>query len=115
MRHVPYTSVVGSLMYAILCTRPDIYYVVEVVSRFQSNPGPKHWIAVKHILKYSRRTRDYILVYSGEDLKVLGYTDSNFQRDRDSKKSTFGSLFTLVGAVVIWRSVKQSSIVDSTI
>ena len=56
MRRVPYTSAVGSLMYAMLCTRPDICYAVGVVSRFQSNPGPEHWIAMKHILKYLRRT-----------------------------------------------------------
>ena len=84
IRHVPYASAVGSLMYAILCTRLDICYSVGVASRFQSNPGLDHWIAVKHILKYLRRTRDYMLVYSGDDLKIQGYTDSDFQEDRDS-------------------------------
>ena len=78
MRHVPYESAVGSLMYTMLCTRPDICYAVGVVSRFQSNPGPDHWIKVKHILKYLRKARDYILVYSGDNLKILGYTDSDF-------------------------------------
>ena len=63
MRQVPYASVVGSLMYAILCTRPDICYSAGMVSRYQSNLGPKHWQAVKYILKYLRRTRDYMLVY----------------------------------------------------
>ena len=56
-----------------------------------------------------------MLVYSGKDLKILRYTDSNFQGDRDSRKSISGSVFTLDRAVVVWRSVKQSSIVDSTI
>ena len=73
-----YASAIGSLMYAMLYTRPDIYYVVGVVSRFQSNPGPDHWIVVKHILKYLRRTRDYMLVYLGDGLKIMGYTDSDF-------------------------------------
>ena len=58
MRDVPYASAVGSLMYAMLCTRPDICYMVGLVSRFQSNPGMEHWIAVKHILKYLRRRRE---------------------------------------------------------
>ena len=53
-------------------------------------------------------------VYSGDDLKIHGYIDSDFQGDRDSKKSTSGSVFTLGGAAIIWRSVKQSSIADST-
>ena len=114
MRRIPYASAVGSLMYAMLCTRPDICYAVGVVSRFQSNPGPEHWMAVKHILKYLRRTRDYMLVYSSGDLNLLGYTDSDFQADKDSRKSTSGSVFTLGGGAVVWRSIKQSSIADST-
>ena len=114
MRRFPYASAVGSLMYAMLCTRPDICYAVGMVSRFQSNPGPDHWTAVKNILKYLRRTRNYMLVFSGTDLKMLGYTDSDFQVDRDSRKSTSGSVFTLNGGSVVWRSVKQSCIADST-
>ena len=114
MRRFPYASAVGSLMYAMLCTRPDICYDVGIVSRFQSNPGPDHWTAVKNILKYLRRTRNYMLMFSGSDLKMLGYTDSDFQADRDSRKSTSGSVFTLNGGSVVWRSVKQSCIADST-
>ena len=72
MRQVPYDSAVGSLMYAMLCTRPNICYSVGMVSRYQPNPGPKHWQAVKHILKYLRRTRDYMLVYRCEDLIPIG-------------------------------------------
>ena len=84
MRHIPYASTVGSLMYAMLCTRPEICYAEGVVSRYQSNPGLDHWVVVKHILKYLRRTRNYILVYSGRDLIHIGYTDSDFQSDKDS-------------------------------
>ena len=114
MRRIPYASAVGSLMYAMLCTRPDICYSVGIVSRYQSNPGFDHWVAVKHILKYLRRTRNYMLVYSGEDLIPLGYTDSDFQSDKDSRKSTSGSVFTLGSGAIVWRSVKQSCIADST-
>ena len=114
MRRIPYASAVGSLMYAMLCTRPDICYAVGIVDRYQSNPGMGHWIVVKHILKYLRRTRDYMLVYSNGDLNPIGYTDYDFQSDKDSRKSTSGSIFTLGGGAVVWRSIKQSSIVDST-
>ena len=79
MSRIPYASAVGSLMYAMLCTRPDICYAVGVVSRYQSDPGEEHWIAVKHILKYLRRTRDYMLVYSSGSLETIGFTDSDFQ------------------------------------
>ena len=97
MSKKPYASAVGSLMYAMLCTRPDICYAVGVVSRYQSDLGVEHWTTVKHILKYLKRTRDYMLVYSSGSLKTLGYTDSDFQGDIDSSKSTSGYVFTLNG------------------
>ena len=50
MSKKPYASAVGSLMYVMLCTMPDICYAVGVVSRYQSDPGVEHWTAVKHIL-----------------------------------------------------------------
>ena len=78
IRQVPYASTVGSLIYALLCTTLDIYYSIGIVSRYQSNPEPKHWEAIKHILKYLRRTRDYMLVYRCEDLIPIRYIDSDF-------------------------------------
>ena len=102
-------------MYAMLCTRPDIYYSIGMVSRYQSNPGLKHWQAVKHILNYLRRMRDYMLVYHSEDLIPISYTDSDFQSDLDFRKFTLGCVFTLEGGVISWRSVKQSCIADSII
>ena len=114
MSRIPYASAVGSLMYAMLCTRPDICYAVGVVSRYQSDPGEEHWIAVKHILKYLRRTRDYMLVYSSGSLETIGFTDSDFQGDIDSRKSTSGYVFTLYGGAVCWRSIKQTCVADST-
>ena len=88
MRQIPYASAVSSLMYAMLCTRPDICFTVRMVSRYQSNLGLDHWVSVKHILKYLRKARNYMLVYCGGDLIPIGYTDSNFQTYRDSRKST---------------------------
>ena len=114
MRAVPYASAVGSLMYAMLCTRPDISYAVGMVARYQANPGQAHWTAVKHILKYLKRTRDYQLVYQSDSLMPLGYTDLDFQADRDEKKSTSGYVFVLSGGAISWRSAKQKCIADST-
>ena len=68
MKVVPYASVVGSLIYAMPCTKPDICHVEDLVSRCQSNPGPDHWTAVKCIFKYLRRTRDYMLIYNNDEL-----------------------------------------------
>ena len=63
MKRVPYASVVGSLMYAMLCTRPDICFAVGMVSRYQSNPGLAHWVMVKHIFKFLQGTKYYVLEY----------------------------------------------------
>ena len=66
MSRVPYASVVGSLMYAMMCTRPDICYAVGLVSRYQSNPGQKHWMTVKRILRYLKGILNYMLCYQGK-------------------------------------------------
>ena len=52
MSVIPYASAIGSIMYAMLCTRPDVNLAVSLVGRYQSNPGMEHWIAVKNILKH---------------------------------------------------------------
>ena len=67
MSRIPYASAIGSIMYAMMCTRPDVSYALSVTSRYQSDPGDSHWMAVKTILKYLRRTRDTFLVYGGEE------------------------------------------------
>ena len=105
MSRIPFASAVGSLMYAMLCTMPDICYAGGIVSRYQSDPEEEHWITVKHILKYLRRTRDYMLVYSSGSLETIGYTDSDFQGDINSRKSTSGYVFTLNGGAICWRSI----------
>ena len=65
MSHVPYASVVGSLMYAMFCTRPDISHVVGVLSRFMSKPAKEHWTTVKRVFRYLRGTSDHGLCYQG--------------------------------------------------
>ena len=114
MRNCPYASVVGSLMYAMLCTRPNICYAVSIVSRYQSNSGSEHWTAIKHILKYLNRTKRYFLVFGGEDLTVQGYTNSYFQSDIDDRKSISRFVFTLGKGTISWRSCKQDTTADST-
>nr|GFB65409.1 hypothetical protein [Tanacetum cinerariifolium] len=65
MKKVPYASAVGSIMYVVRCTRPDVAFAQNLVSRYQKNLGKLHWVAVKHILKYLRNTKDMFLVYEG--------------------------------------------------
>ncbi|KAK8690897.1 hypothetical protein V6N13_074423 [Hibiscus sabdariffa] len=96
MSQIPYASAIGSIMYAMICTRPDLSYALSMTSRYQANPGEGHWIAVKNILKYLRRTKDVFLVYGGEEeLRIKGYTDTSFQTDKDDSRSQSGFVFCL--------------------
>ncbi|XP_040254033.1 secreted RxLR effector protein 161-like [Aegilops tauschii subsp. strangulata] len=115
MSGVPYASAIGSIMYAMICTRPDVSYALSVISRYQSDPGLAHWAAVKNILKYLRRTKVMLLAYGGdEELVVNGYTDASFMIDIDDYKSQSGYVFTLNGGAVVSKSFKQNTIADST-
>ena len=104
MSSIPYTSTVGSIMYAMLYTRPDVAYVLGIVNRFQADLGEDHWKAVKNIHKYLRRTRDIFLIYGRSDLNLKDYIDSNFQSDPDDSKSISGYVFTLYGGAVSWKN-----------
>ena len=115
MREISYASVVGSIMYAMLCTRPDVSYALSVTSRYQSNFSEAHWTVVKSILKYLRRTKDVFLVFGGDDeLIVKGETDASFQTDKDDSRSQSGFVFCLNGGAVSWKSSKQEIVADST-
>ncbi|XP_058787990.1 secreted RxLR effector protein 161-like [Vicia villosa] len=101
MDKIPYASVVGSLMYAQVCTRPDLAFIVGVLGRYLSNPGMQQWTAIKRVLCYSKRTRDFVLTYQKSDnLEIIGYSDSDFAGFLDNKRSTSGYIFLLAGGAV---------------
>nr|GEV40359.1 hypothetical protein [Tanacetum cinerariifolium] len=90
MQNVPYASDVGSIMYAVRCTRPNVAFTQNITSCFQQNPGEYHWTVVKNILKYLRNTKDMFLVYGRNpeaELRVDCYYDAGFKTDRDDTKS----------------------------
>jgi hypothetical protein len=74
MSVIPYASAIGSIMYAMLCTRPDVCLAINLVGRYQSDPGVDHWTAVKNILKYLKRTKDMFLVYGGDKELIVKVT-----------------------------------------
>ncbi|GJU46192.1 retrotransposon protein, putative, ty1-copia subclass [Tanacetum coccineum] len=91
MKGIPYASVVGSIMYAVRCTRPDVAFSQNLTSRYQQIPGESHWTAVKNILKYLINTKDMFLVYGGDSTTELGvtcYTDASAIDWKSSKQST---------------------------
>eukprot|EP00253_Pinus_taeda_P022940 PITA_22940 len=119
MSHVPYASVVSSLMYAMVYTRLDITHAVGVLSRFMSKQGKEHWTTVKQVFRYLRGTSDYGLCYQGRigldrvlDIRV--FVDVDWARDLDQRRSTSGYVFNLFGGAVSWMSMKQSILSLST-
>jgi len=114
MSRVPYASAVGSLMYAMICTRPDIAQAVGVVSRFMANPGGEHWSSVKRILRYIKGISDVALCFRGLGFVVMGYIDSDFAGDIDKRRSTTGYVFTLAGGAISWLSKLQDVVALST-
>jgi hypothetical protein len=72
MSHILYSNVVGNLMYAMICTRPDLAHVVSVDSRFMHNPGKEHWNAVKWILCYLKGTFHFGLLFDKNSIKEIG-------------------------------------------
>ncbi|KAH9318746.1 hypothetical protein KI387_020515, partial [Taxus chinensis] len=113
MSMVPYQNVVGSLMYAMVSSRPDIAHAVSIVSQYSSNPGPQHWVAVKRIFRYLQGTAKHGIRFNGsskKSLQLTGYCDADWAGDVDSKRSTSGFYFILGGGAVSWASKKQRSV-----
>jgi hypothetical protein len=117
MSKVPYESAVGSLMYLMVCTRPDIAYAMSKVSRYMSNPGKVHWEAVKWILRYLKGTMSTGLLFDARAQKahvLLGFVDADHAQDLDRRRSTTGFIFTLGGGCISWRSTLQKCVTQSS-
>ena len=115
MEMKPYREAVGSLMYLMISTRPDLAVAVQAVSRFGANPGLQHWNAVLRIFQYLKKTKSLGLKYSKlHEPTISGYCDANFNRCLDSRRSTTGYVFKLGGGATSWRSKRQHSVVLST-
>lgn len=112
---VEYQSLVGSIMYAMLGTRPDLAYAVSTLSKFNSGPGEVHHGAAKRVLRYLKETKDYGLSYQGEKddtifPEPICYTDSDWAGETESRKSTGGYVFIMGGAAISWKTKKQTTI-----
>jgi hypothetical protein len=114
MSMVPYPSTVGSLMYAMVFTRPDISHAVGVVKGYMKNPGKEHWEEVKWILKYLRGTTSHALCFGGSDTILHGYVDSYMAGDKDSGRITTGYVFIVGGATISYISKLKKVVALST-
>ena len=114
----PYRQLVGSLMYLMVCTRPDLAFAVSVVSRALSNPTKGHCLLVNHIWNYLRMNPDISLNYypqpqPGSQLILEGYVDAAYN-NQDHARSTTGYAFLLGGSIICWLSKRQSIVAQSS-
>jgi hypothetical protein len=119
MSHVPYASAVGSLMYAMVCNRPDIAHVVGVLSRYMSKPKKEHWTTVKRVFRYLRGTTSYGLCYQGilgldRVVDIHGFVDADWARYLDHRRYTSGYVFNLFGGAISWMRKRQPVVALST-
>ena len=111
----PFMNLVGSLIYFMVSTRPEIAFATSCVSRYMNNYGKKHWRAAQRILQYIKTTRTVALVYGRQDDSnftdnvLYGFSDSDWAADPDDRHSTTGYIFMLNGAAISWTSRKQVS------
>ena len=80
-----------------------------LLGRYQSDPGLDHWKAAKKVMRYLQGTKDYKLTYRHTDqLKMIGYSDLDFAKCVDTRKSTSGYIFLISGGAISWRSTKKN-------
>jgi hypothetical protein len=111
-----YMCLVGSLLYAAMITRPDIAYAVQALGRHMQGSNESHVQAGKKILRYLKGTKNYGLKYGGTEdgITLLGYADSDWASDRETRRSVTAYIFTLGGAAVSWASRLQPTVALST-
>ena len=110
MDKIPYANLAGSLMYTMVCTRPDLSYAVSMVSRFMENPCKEHWYALKCVLRYVKGTIDKGLVFGRvkDDIRgnevITRFVNSDFAGCLDSRKYLIGYIFTTFGTAISWKA-----------
>ncbi|GAB2265823.1 hypothetical protein Dimus_037848 [Dionaea muscipula] len=109
MENVPYLNVIGSIMYSMVSTRPDLSFSISLLSRYMSNPGIEHWHALKWLLRYLNSSVTVGLQFGKwtSSLDLAAYVDADFAGDRDSRKSTTSYMITLAGNCISWKSQLQ--------
>eukprot|EP00873_Tetraselmis_striata_P042412 jgi/Tetstr1/462676/TSEL_007642.t1 len=113
---MPYQALVGSLLYAMVATRPDIAEAVSKLCRVMAKPEQLHWQAAKRVLRYLKGTKTLGLTFSGGKAHGLlhGYCDADWAGDVVLRRSTTGFVFMLCGAAVSWKSQLQATVALST-
>ncbi|CAI7856488.1 unnamed protein product [Closterium sp. NIES-54] len=108
----PYAELVGSLMYAMMCTRPDLAYPISVLARFVGTGHhiEVHWKAAKRVLCYLRGTKDHALTIDGSSPPLLlGFSGSSWADLQPDRRSSQGYGFTLDSALpTLWCDIAST-------
>ena len=112
----PFSNIVGTVMYKMICTRPYIAYFVSVVSRFTSSPEREHWPALKWLMRYIAGSLKLGLQYEGRNFTspLSRYIDFDYGGWLDTRNSMSGYIFFALGAGMIWKPILQKVVVLST-
>lgn len=111
---LPYKELLGSLMYIMMGTRPDICFSVGYFGKFQNCPTDEHFKHLLRVLKYLKATVNYKLHFYYSDSNIIGYADSDFANDSADRKSVSGYCFKLFDNLISWTSKKQSIVTLSS-
>jgi hypothetical protein len=104
-------------MWCAVSTRPDLGFAAGYLSRFNSNPTVEHLKAAKRVLTYLKGTLALGLVFgmkTHNDNRLVGYSDSDYASDLDSRRSTTGFVFRYKGSILSWGSARQATVALST-
>jgi hypothetical protein len=110
----PYREMIGSVMYLMLCTRPDIAFAVSQLSKYNSCHGQGHHTALLHLFRYLHHSKSKLITYSSQTTNLLGFSDSSWAADIDSRRSVTGYVFFVAGAPVSWKSQSQTTVALSS-
>lgn len=111
----PYRELLGSLMYIMLSSRPDICYSVAYMGRYQQKPTDLHWQHLKRIVRYLKGTKSLKLNFNAnQDVPIVGFADADWASDIGDRKSVSGYIFKIYGCTVSWCSKKQPTVATSS-
>ena len=110
-------NLIGTLMYVMVCTRPDLCNAISILSRYQSCASEELWRALKRVLRYIKGTINVSLVFRRNKMEndcIVGFVDSDWAGDSNDRRSTAGYIFKILNCPVSWISRKQPTVALSS-
>ena len=110
-----FQCLLGSIMYAMLATRPDLCFAISILNKHSASPTERHLAAAKRVLRYLKGTKDMGIQYERKPTEPIGYSDSDWAGDHHDRRSTGGFAFLLSSAAISWKAKRQQSVALSSL